>query len=167
MASSPDPVLELLRLLWGIEHGLQRASKRMSADLGITGPQRLVLRIVSRSPGISAGDVAHLVQLDPSTLTGILQRLVRKGLLRRERHPEDSRRVRLRTQPKARPFLRPSAGLVESAVAGVLADARPAELRHARAVLYRIAAALEGSNPASTRVTARRPRATGHAVGRH
>src|SRR5262249_10104350 len=39
-----DPVLDFMRLLWSIEHDLQRMSKRMKGELGITGPQRLVLR---------------------------------------------------------------------------------------------------------------------------
>ena len=41
-----DPVLDFMRLLWSVEHGLERMSKRMGNELGITGPQRLVLRIV-------------------------------------------------------------------------------------------------------------------------
>jgi DNA-binding MarR family transcriptional regulator len=76
-----DPILDFMRLLWSVEHGLQSTSKRMEATLGITGPQRLVLRIVSERPGLSAGEVARIVHLHPSTITGILQRLVRKGLL--------------------------------------------------------------------------------------
>jgi MarR family transcriptional regulator, organic hydroperoxide resistance regulator len=35
-----DPVLDFMRLLWSIEHGLQRMSKRMESEIGITGPQR-------------------------------------------------------------------------------------------------------------------------------
>jgi predicted ArsR family transcriptional regulator len=75
-----DPVLDFLRLLWSIEHRLQSTSKRMGTTLGITAPQRLVLRIVSQYPDISAGELAHVVRLHPSTITGILQRLVAKGL---------------------------------------------------------------------------------------
>src|ERR1700726_1865441 len=84
-----EPVLDFMRLLWSIEHGLQRMSKRMEADLGITGPQRLVLRIVGQFPGLSAGELAGIVRLHPSTITGILQRLVTSGLLERERDPAD------------------------------------------------------------------------------
>ena len=47
-----DPVLDFMRLLWSVEHGLQSTSKRMEATLGITGPQRLVLRIVTARPGL-------------------------------------------------------------------------------------------------------------------
>ena len=48
LAPALDPVLDFMRLLWSIEHGLQRLSKRMEAELGITGPQRLVLRVVGQ-----------------------------------------------------------------------------------------------------------------------
>ena len=94
-----DSTLDFLRLLWSIEHRLQSASKRMEARLGITGPQRLVLKVIDQYPGISATEVANIVRLHPSTITGILQRLSTKGLLLRARDPIDTRRVRLRVLP--------------------------------------------------------------------
>src|SRR3954464_6429268 len=78
-----DPVLDFMRLLWSIEHGLQRLSKRMENEIGITGPQRLVLRVVGQYPDLSARHLAHIVRLHPSTITGVLQRLVSRGLLER------------------------------------------------------------------------------------
>src|SRR5271167_4910930 len=111
-----EPVLDFLRLLWSIEHGLQRLSKRMQGQLGITGPQRLVLRVVGQFPGLSAGELAEIVRLHPSTITGILQRLVARGLLERERDPGDSRRARLRLRDRALPYTRIASGTVEKAV---------------------------------------------------
>ena len=64
--------LNLLRLLWRVHHGLQSASKRMERDLGITGPQRLVVRLLGNSPGMTAGELASLLHLDPGTLSGIV-----------------------------------------------------------------------------------------------
>jgi DNA-binding MarR family transcriptional regulator len=139
-----DPVLDFMRLLWGIEHGLQSASKRMETALGITGPQRLVLRIVARFPGLSAGEVARVVRLHPSTVTGILQRLEGKGLLARESDPRDHRRVCLKVRSEARPFTRRSSGTIESAIARALARIPAAHVRHARRVLTAVANALEG-----------------------
>ena len=115
-----DPVLDFMRLLWSIEHGLQRMSKRMESELGITGPQRLVLRVVGQFPGLSAGELAHIVRLHPSTITGILQRLVARGLLERKRDPGDSRRARLRLKPGAVAYTRTSPGTVEKAVTQAL-----------------------------------------------
>jgi hypothetical protein len=60
--------LDFLRLIWAVDHGLHRASKRTETELGVTGPQRLVLRIVGRFPGIPAGHLAQLLHVHPSTL---------------------------------------------------------------------------------------------------
>lgn len=140
---SLDPVLDFMRLLWKLEHGLQATSKRMGARLGITGPQRLVLRIVTQFPGVSAGDVARILHLHPSTITGILQRLVDKGLLLRERDRRDTRRVRLRSRVRGVEFTRRSRGTVEAAVATVLKRTPPIRVQHARAVLHAVAHALD------------------------
>jgi DNA-binding MarR family transcriptional regulator len=137
-----DPILDFMRLLWSVEHGLQSTSKRMEASLGITGPQRLVLRIVSERPGLSPGEVARIVHLHPSTITGILQRLVKKGLLRRDRDSNDHRRIRLRSQAAAREFVAASTGTVESAVTRALRPIPMLRVRHAREVLLAIASAL-------------------------
>jgi DNA-binding MarR family transcriptional regulator len=133
-----DPVLDFLRLLWSIEHGLQSVSKRMESEIGITGPQRLVLRVVGRFPGLSAGELAHIVRLHPSTITGILQRLVAKGLLDRERDPGDSRRARLRLRPRAHVYTRTSAGTVERALTRALARVGDRNVQAARRVLSSI-----------------------------
>jgi DNA-binding MarR family transcriptional regulator len=140
-----DSVLDFMRLLWSIEHGLQSTSKRMWKSLGVTGPQRLVLRVAARSPGISAGEVAHIIRLHPSTLTGVIQRLVDKGLLVRGRDPVDTRRVRLRVAPRAKRLLRRSHGTVEAAVETTLRRLPPAHVRNARRVLLAVADALDSA----------------------
>jgi DNA-binding MarR family transcriptional regulator len=134
-----DPVLDFMRLLWSIEHGLQKMSKRMGTQLGITGPQRLVLRVVGQFPGISAGDLAHIVRLHPSTITGILQRLVSRGLLERQRDPADSRRAKLRLKPQGATYTKSPPGTVEHAVSQALRQAGTANVRAARKVLSEIA----------------------------
>jgi DNA-binding MarR family transcriptional regulator len=140
-----DPVLDFMRVLWSIEHHLQATSKRMESRLGITGPQRLVLKIVSQFPGISPGDLSRVIHLHPSTITGVVQRLVNKGLLERDRDAHDTRRVHLRLRPRGLPFTRRSAGTVEAAVAGALRRAPVNQVLHARRLLEEIASALDGS----------------------
>jgi DNA-binding MarR family transcriptional regulator len=153
-----DPVLDFLRLLWDIEHRLQSASKRMRADLGITGPQRLVLRIVSRSPGVSAGELARTVRLHPSTITGIVQRLVDRGLLARRVDLADSRRIRLHVREQARPLTRRLEGTVELAVQRALGRVSRTEIDHARTVLAAMSVALEEQSEIRRRPRKRRSR---------
>jgi DNA-binding MarR family transcriptional regulator len=140
-----EPALEFMRLLWNIEHALQSASKRMETSLGITGPQRLVLKIVTAFPGISPQGVARIVHLHPSTITGILQRLVRKGLLERERDPRDGRRVRLRARPRAKAFTDRTTGTIEAAVRRALLRVPPRRIQETREMLAALIAALEAS----------------------
>ena len=142
-ARTLDSTLDFMRLLWSIEHHLQSTSKRMGSRLGITGPQRLVLKVVAEYPGISAKEVADVVRLHPSTITGILQRLAEKGLLLRARDPIDTRRVRLRIQPGARRFTRRSKGTVEYAVERALKRVPAGSVQAARDVLGAIATSLE------------------------
>lgn len=140
-----EPTLDFLRLLWRIEHGLQSKSKQMEAALGVTGPQRLVLRIVDQFPGLSAGELAHIIRLHPSTVSGVVQRLVYKGLLARDGDPADRRRVQLRICPDAKRFVRRSPASIESAVARVLARVPASHVTQTRSVLTAIADALDSN----------------------
>ena len=141
---SLDPVLDFMRLLWRLEHALEATSKRMETQLGLTGPQRLALRIVGKFPGISAGELAAILHLHPSTMTGVIRRLVEKDLLSRRRDPSDSRRVRLEVRPKAMPVQRVAPGTVEHAVARALRRAPGFRIAQARRLLAAVADELSG-----------------------
>jgi DNA-binding MarR family transcriptional regulator len=134
-----------MRLMWAINHGLDRASRGMQASFGVTGPQRLVLRIVGTFPGLSAGELARTLHVHPSTLTGILQRLVARGLLRRLTDPSDARRVQLEVTAKGKRLTVPSVGTVESAIKRLMSTWSDSELNATRRTLTSIAAELDGS----------------------
>lgn len=138
-------VLEFMRVIWQLDHALHRTSKRMASDLGVTGPQRLVIRIVGRFPDIPAGRLATLLHLHPSTLTGILKRLERQGLLRRRADPDDARRSLLALTEKGRSINVDAGGTVEACVARALRRTSPQKLAAARAVLAEIATRLSDS----------------------
>src|SRR2546428_14194371 len=76
-------VLDFMRLLWALDHALQSASTRMESNFGMTGPQRLVMRIVGRFPGIAAGRVDQLPHRPPSSLNRMLQSIKAPRLLHR------------------------------------------------------------------------------------
>lgn len=134
--------LEFMRLIWAVDHGLQMASKRMAASVGITGPQRLVLHVVGRFPGISVGQLAATLHVHVSTLTGVLGRLQRRGLLDRRRDPRDGRRAALGLTPAGRRLDLSVSGTVEAAVIRVL-DGLPArKASAAREALAMLAAQL-------------------------
>lgn len=119
------PELEFLRVLWAVDHALQRRSKRMLLDVGVTGPQRLVLRIVGQRPGVSAGELAGVLHVHPSTLTGVLARLVAARLVVRRADEADRRRALFELTPAGRRLESNLEGTIEGAVRRTLA-ARPA-----------------------------------------
>lgn len=136
------PVLEFMRALWALDHALQSTSKRMETRLGITAPQRLVVRIVGRFPGISAGEVAEILHVHPSTLTGVLKRLEARRVLTRRPDPEDGRRALLALTARGKELDALRSGTVEAGVRRVLHDLPTETVRSARALAEALAAEL-------------------------
>lgn len=143
-----------MRLLWQVVHQLEKRSKQMAASLGVTGPQRLVLRLVGLLPGASAGTLAEILHIHPSTLTGVLQRLVRQGLLRRSSETRDRRRAVLSLTPRGKRINAITKGTVESAIAMSLARIGTRDTAATERALGVIAEHLDGSAAASTRAPA-------------
>ncbi|MBI3490273.1 MAG: MarR family transcriptional regulator [Acidobacteria bacterium] len=137
-----SPELEFLRLLWAVEHGLQKTSKHMARHIGLTGPQRLALRLVGQFPGIAPGELAHLLRLHPSTITGVLVRLERRRLIVRQAHAHDRRRAHLLVTAAGRRLNRPIPGTVEEAVKRLLARLGRRRLIVAESVLTQLAESL-------------------------
>jgi DNA-binding MarR family transcriptional regulator len=124
-----------MRLIWALDHGLQSLSKKMQARLGLTGPQRVTLRILGRYPALTAGELAEILRIHPSTLTGILQRLEARGLVRRTSDARDRRRTRLALTPRGRRRDVPERGTVEAVLGRVLRRFPRSRVRAAAAVL--------------------------------
>jgi DNA-binding MarR family transcriptional regulator len=109
-------VLGFLQLLWDVTHELESISKRMRATVGVTGPQRLVLRLVAHYELPSPGILAEALRVHPSSLTGVLRRLERAGLIRRARDPADGRRAIVSLTTKGQHLNDRQGGTAESAV---------------------------------------------------
>lgn len=129
--------------LWRLDHALQSASKRMEARHRVTGPQRLVVRIVGRFPDVSAGAVSQLLHLHPSTLTGVLRRLTERGIIERRTDPADARRALLRLTPRGRSVDGLRGGTVEAAVRRALSRLDRRTVRATRALAAALVEDLE------------------------
>src|SRR5437867_5558509 len=72
------------------------------ADLGLTMTQLRLLFLLRPADGLSAGAIADQLRVTPSTLTRIMDRLVRHDLVRRETECHDRQLVRhhLTAQPR-------------------------------------------------------------------
>jgi DNA-binding MarR family transcriptional regulator len=104
--------LEFLQVLWRTSHALERRSRRMEKAIGLTAPQRLVVRFLGRFPGVTAGQLARALHVDPGTLSASLRRLEGRGLVERRRDPADTRRVTLGLTREGRALDVPGPGTV-------------------------------------------------------
>ena len=134
--------LDFMRLLWEMDHGLQRRSKRMEVELGVTGMQRVVIRLVGRFPDVTAGRLAELLHVHPSTLTGVLKRVVERGFVERERDKVDARIAHFKLTAEGVKIDGVQAGTVEAAVRRALARLDPSQIDAARVVLAALASEL-------------------------
>jgi MarR family transcriptional regulator, organic hydroperoxide resistance regulator len=140
--SSPpalDGVLGFLRLLWALDHGMHLVSRRMHVEKGITGQQRLVVRIVSESPHISPSELADALHLHSSTVTGLVKRLEGSGFVKRRPDPADGRRVVIALTAKGQRAAAPGAHTIEALVERALAVFPAAKIEAAEEVLRTVA----------------------------
>jgi len=146
--------LEFLRQLWAVDHGLAQLSKRMERLFGVTGPQRLAVRIMGRRPGIAPGELAALLHVERGAATGLLKRLASKRLITRVQDRTDARRWHLSLTPEGRRIDRIDRGTIEAQVRQVLEGSTPEEVASAARVMARLTRALStgdgGDRPADS-----------------
>ena len=70
-------------------------SRFLVTRYGVTGPQLTVLRELSSHNGVSVGELTSAIHLSQATVTGILDRLAKRELIRRQRSDQDKRRVQV------------------------------------------------------------------------
>lgn len=63
--------------------------------MGLTLPQILVLQSIQESGRVSVSEIARQVSLSQATVTSVIDRLVKKDLVYRERSATDRRKVRV------------------------------------------------------------------------
>lgn len=93
MPHTQDRTHEVLVCLRRIIQTFDVHSRYLSRKVGLTGPQLMVLDELVASGPLTVGQVAVGVSLSQATLTGILERMERRGLIRRERSDVDRRKV--------------------------------------------------------------------------
>ena len=118
--------------------------------MGLTHPQYLVmLALWERSPR-SLRDLSEALQLDPGTLSPLVKRLERSGLVTRERDPEDERMLCLSLTPKGRRLRTRAEKVPEQIVAKLGMPVR--DLQHMHTVLTKVIAAAKAADGLSSRV---------------
>lgn len=72
---------------------ITRAYQPLLDDLGITYPQYLVLMVLWEQDGMLVNDIAQRLYLNTNTITPLLKRMEKSGIVARNRSQEDERKV--------------------------------------------------------------------------
>jgi DNA-binding MarR family transcriptional regulator len=91
--NSRDASHAVLVALRRIMRAIDQHSRQLVQQLGVTGPQLVVLQELARSGPVPIGSLAKAVNLSHATVTGIVTRLEKRRLVERRGDPEDGRRV--------------------------------------------------------------------------
>lgn len=137
---------------------LKTYADQRARDFGMTRAQWAVLARVERSEGLKQIELADTLDLQPITLTRLIDRLCDSGLIERRSDPEDRRAKRLYLTPAARPVLDGLARLGEDIMTTVLAGIEPAAVGQFLANLLILKNNLRGAiaNRASETATEKR-----------
>lgn len=88
-------ISETVQGLRRIFKAIQDYSHEVSSKFGITGPQLWVLKTIFQNGSLSLGELSKKMYLHPSTISGVVDRLEKKGYVLRDRDQEDRRVVKV------------------------------------------------------------------------
>ena len=121
----PSKNREFAFILNDVARLLRTYADYKAAQFGMTRAQWAVLARVERSEGLKQCELAEVLDLQPITLTRLIDRLCDGGLIERRSDPDDRRAKRLYLTPAARPVLDGLTRLGKDMMATVLAGIEP------------------------------------------
>jgi MarR family transcriptional regulator for hemolysin len=107
---------------------LRTYADQKARRFGMTRAQWAVLLRLERREGLKQSDLAEALDIQPITLTRLVDRLCDNGLIERRADPNDRRAKRLYLTAAARPLIDRIADRIEELSEIVLAGIEPAEI---------------------------------------
>ena len=112
---------EFAFMLNDVARMLKTYANHQAGQFGVTRAQWAVLVRLDRFEGLKQSELAEMLDLQPITLTRLLDRLCENGLIERRADPNDRRAKRLFLTPAARPMLEQLGVLAEETLGTALA----------------------------------------------
>ena len=109
-------VLKKFRIIFG---SVRQHFREIEQTCSVTGSQLWVLQEVSNTPGIGVSELSERLSIHQSTASQLVEKLVGRNLVTKERSKEDQRRVGLWLTDEASNLLKGAPGPAE----GILPDA--------------------------------------------
>ena len=139
-ASDPrEDALQIAGLIRIIDRALNHKVQSDIARSGLTGPQVRVIEVLFDAGPLSLKDLSARVQLSHSTVSGIVDRLERRQLLRRQPDPADRRISRIGVTEQVAKYGRSAPRRLFSPLIAALGDVSVADRTRIIATLKRLA----------------------------
>jgi MarR family transcriptional regulator, organic hydroperoxide resistance regulator len=100
---SPDvkaDVDQVLEAIIYLSTETRRVTKELARRANLTGPQLTVVKLLETIGDLSLSELSDRIRAQNSTVTGIVDRMEREGLVQRVRSTEDRRVIRIRLTAK-------------------------------------------------------------------
>ena len=103
MATPEIPIEDYICLaLYRTSRAMTGLYRELLADLDLTYPQYLVMRLLWQRGTLAVGEIGEVLGLDYGTLSPLLKRLQSAGLIERRRRSDDERSVDIALTPSGR-----------------------------------------------------------------
>lgn len=132
-------VLKQFRLIYG---SVRHHFRRIEATCGVSGSQLWLLQEIARTPGVGVSVLARRLLIHQTTCSQLIEKLVSRGYVHKERSTQDQRRVGLTISRRAVSVLAKAPGPAEGVLPEALAELPDAALRSLSAQLHRVIAEL-------------------------
>jgi DNA-binding MarR family transcriptional regulator len=144
---------ELIKQVIGLQRQVRRILRSRMTDawmnLNLTIPQLKSLFLIAREGSMNTKSLAEALGVTPSNVTGIVDRLVKQGLVSRQENPEDRRMLLIRVTDKGEAILTSLREETISSMSEVLARMSTEELSslaRGLASLFKAAEAQKGES---------------------
>jgi DNA-binding MarR family transcriptional regulator len=129
-----------------IMHAVELHSRRLVEVVGLTGPQLVVLSAAARLKSAPVKTISKAVHLSQPTVTGILDRLEKRGLVERARDTGDRRAVNISVTSDGRELLDQAPSLLQDQFRRELGKLEQWEQTLILSTLQRIAMMMEAED---------------------
>ncbi len=131
-------------LMGKIHRGMRRFFEFQMKKYNITPPQFEVLISLWSEDGLVLSDLSKRLSRDGPTITGIIDRMEKKELLRRERSTRDRRIIQVYLSPKALKMKEALIELQQTAGKDIIEDFTPDDIERLETLLTKLLANIEG-----------------------
>lgn len=126
----PETNVDFLFALFETQRMLRLYADKQATRFGITRSQWAVLAKLERTEGLKQSELAEMMEMQPISLTRLIDRLCRNDLIERRTDANDRRANRLYLRPAARPLLKKLGELRADITQTALSHMNTAEARN-------------------------------------